>query len=103
MVVTTLITLISSRIRGFARTAIKRYEAEANFKIIYDTAEKQPTKLAGADVVVVLDTLEHIPEHVVIDFMTLRRHRGALCCLSSRHADRYGGRDCGVHVPRADA
>ena len=50
----------------FAKTAEERYRSCSNFKIIHDVAEKQLPQIADVDIVIALETFEHIPEHVVV-------------------------------------
>ena len=50
----------------FVKTAQERYQSQPNFKIIHDTAEKKLSTIPDADIVVALETLEHIPEHIVV-------------------------------------
>jgi len=50
----------------FVKTAEERYQSQSNFKIIHGSAEGQLNKIADVDIVVALETLEHIPEHVVV-------------------------------------
>jgi SAM-dependent methyltransferase len=50
----------------FIDVAKKRYQNQSNFKIIHDAAENQLDKIDDADIVVALETLEHILEHIVV-------------------------------------
>lgn len=50
----------------FVKIAEERYQSQSNFEIIHDTAEKQLNKIADVDIVVALETFEHIPEHIVV-------------------------------------
>ncbi len=50
----------------FVKAAEERYQSQPNFKIIHDAAEKQLNKIADVDIVVALETFEHIPEHIVV-------------------------------------
>jgi SAM-dependent methyltransferase len=49
-----------------AKIAKERYQTNSNFKIIHDAAENQIREVINADIIVALETLEHIPEHVVV-------------------------------------
>lgn len=51
---------------NFVKTAGERYQTQPNFRIIQDKAENQLNKMADVDIVVALETLEHIPEHIVV-------------------------------------
>lgn len=51
---------------GFVQAAQERYQSQPNFRIIHDVAEKQFHIIADADIVVALETLEHISEHIVV-------------------------------------
>lgn len=51
---------------GSVQAAQERYQGQPNFRIISDAAEKQLSIIADADIVVALETLEHIPEHIVV-------------------------------------
>lgn len=46
--------------------ARERFQSHSNFEIIQDSAEKQLDQLSDIDIVVALETLEHIPEHIVV-------------------------------------
>jgi len=50
----------------FVKAAEERYQIQPNFKIIHDAAEKQLNKITDVDIVVALETFEHIPEHIVV-------------------------------------
>jgi len=50
----------------FVKAANERNQNQPNFKIIHDAAEKQLNKIADVDIVVALESLEHIPEHIVV-------------------------------------
>lgn len=54
--------------RQSKRVAIarERYQAHANFEIVCDNAERQLAQIADADIVVALETLEHIPGPIVV-------------------------------------
>lgn len=48
------------------RVANERYDSLANFSAIEDSADVRLKGIADADIVVALETLEHIPEHIVV-------------------------------------
>lgn len=50
----------------FVNVAKERYQNHSNFKIIQSTAEKELNKINDVDIVVALETFEHIPEHFVV-------------------------------------
>jgi len=50
----------------FVKVAEERYKEYSNFKIIQGAAENYISKIKKVDIVVALETLEHIPEHTVI-------------------------------------
>lgn len=50
----------------FAEIARERHGAKSNFRIINDSVANHYVELSGADVILALETLEHIPEHVVV-------------------------------------
>lgn len=50
----------------FVEVANERYQEEPNFKVIHGAAEKQLNRTMDADIVVALETFEHIPEHTVV-------------------------------------
>jgi len=50
----------------FIKIAEERYKNHPNFKIIYDSIENQLDNIAKVDIVVALETLEHIQEHIVV-------------------------------------
>jgi hypothetical protein len=52
--------------KDFSEIAINRYGVFNNFRVINDTIENHYTELANSDVILALETLEHIPEHVVV-------------------------------------
>ncbi len=52
--------------KDFSDVAGERYGAFKNFKIINDTIENHYSLLANSDVILSLETLEHIPEHIVV-------------------------------------
>lgn len=56
------IDLTESRIK----VANERYNSHSNFKAIQGSADVQLKKIDDADIVVALETLEHIPEHIVV-------------------------------------
>ncbi len=51
---------------SFVDTARARYQAHSNFSIVHDVAENQLDKFEAVDVVLALETLEHVPEHTVV-------------------------------------
>jgi SAM-dependent methyltransferase len=52
--------------QGFAEIAKSRYGAQPNFRIINDNIENHYNELENVDFIMSLETLEHIPEHIVI-------------------------------------
>lgn len=52
--------------KTFVEVAEERYKNYSNFKIIHDVAEKQLSKITDVDIIVCLETFEHIPEHIVV-------------------------------------
>lgn len=50
----------------FAETAKSRYETHSNFRIINDSIENHYAELENVDFIMALETLEHIPEHIVV-------------------------------------
>ncbi len=46
--------------------AIERYQHRPNFTIIHDAVENKIDLINNADVIIALETLEHIPEHIVV-------------------------------------
>ncbi len=52
--------------RNFAEVAAQRYGAFENFKIINGLIQDHYSELENADVILALETLEHIPEHIVV-------------------------------------
>ncbi|MEW8004814.1 MAG: class I SAM-dependent methyltransferase [Candidatus Thiodiazotropha sp.] len=50
----------------YVHAAQERYQGKPNFRIINDTAEKQLHLITDADIVVALETFEHVPEHIVV-------------------------------------
>ncbi|MET0069631.1 MAG: class I SAM-dependent methyltransferase [Candidatus Thiodiazotropha sp.] len=50
----------------YVQAAQERYQGKSNFRIINDTAEKQLHLITDADIVVALETFEHVPEHIVV-------------------------------------
>lgn len=52
--------------QSFAETAQQRYGDKANFRVINDTIENHYAELESVDVIMSLETLEHIPEHIVV-------------------------------------
>ena len=50
----------------FVKAAEERYKSKSNFQIIHDNAEKQLNKINDVDIVVALETFEHIPENIVV-------------------------------------
>lgn len=52
--------------RTLVEVAHERYQNHSNFKIIHDAAEKQLNKITDVDIVIGLETFEHIPEHIVV-------------------------------------
>ncbi len=50
----------------YAATAAARYGERPNFKLIVDTIENHYAELQDADLVMSLETLEHIPEGIVV-------------------------------------
>jgi SAM-dependent methyltransferase len=50
----------------FAEMAKSRYGQERNFRIINDSIENHYSELKNTDFIISLETLEHIPEHVVV-------------------------------------
>jgi hypothetical protein len=51
---------------GFVEAARSRYAHNSNFRVIHDSAENALTQLSNADILVALETFEHIPEHKVV-------------------------------------
>ncbi len=49
-----------------ADAAESRYSGHANFRLVRGNAEDELARLGGADVIVCLETLEHIPERAVV-------------------------------------
>jgi len=52
--------------REFAAAAVQRYGGFQNFRMINDSIEHHYDELAGADAILALETIEHIPEHLVV-------------------------------------
>jgi hypothetical protein len=50
----------------FAETAKSRYGSKSNFRIINDSIENHYTELENVDFLMSLETLEHIPENIVV-------------------------------------
>lgn len=50
----------------FVETARSRYAHNPNFRVIHDSAENALAHLTNIDILVALETFEHIPEHVVV-------------------------------------
>ena len=50
----------------FVEVAKARHQNNSNFKIIEGTAEKELSKITDVDIVLALETFEHIPEHLVV-------------------------------------
>ncbi len=50
----------------FVEAARARYAQHANFRVIHGSAADTARQFEHADVVVALETLEHIPEHIVV-------------------------------------
>lgn len=50
----------------FVAAAIDRYGHNPNFRIVHQSVADATEQMAGADVLVALETLEHIPERVVV-------------------------------------
>jgi SAM-dependent methyltransferase len=51
---------------GYVNTARSRYAHNTNFRVIHESAANCAAHLHDADVVVALETCEHIPEHEVV-------------------------------------
>ncbi|MDK9725208.1 MAG: class I SAM-dependent methyltransferase [Sterolibacteriaceae bacterium MAG5] len=51
---------------GFVETARSRYAHNLNFRVIHDSAANALQNLKHVDIVVALETFEHIPEHDVV-------------------------------------
>jgi Methyltransferase domain len=51
---------------GSVNTARSRYAHHKNFRVLHNSAELALTHLQNSDIVVALETLEHIPEHTVV-------------------------------------
>jgi len=51
---------------GPVNIARPRYAHRKNFKAIHNSAELELVELQNADIVVALEALEHIPEHIVV-------------------------------------
>jgi len=51
---------------NFVEVARLRYGHRPNFSVFHDSATKALTQIESADVIVALETLEHIPEHDVV-------------------------------------
>lgn len=51
---------------GFAAVAHQRYRARPNVRIVHGSIADHLAELDGADVVLALETFEHIPEHLVV-------------------------------------
>lgn len=54
------------RRNDFCNLAIQRYGKNDNFQIVCDSIENQFSKLEDADIVIGLETFEHIPENIVV-------------------------------------
>jgi SAM-dependent methyltransferase len=52
--------------QGFSDTANNRYKSFENFKIINDSVENHFSEFDDSDIILALETLEHIPEHIVV-------------------------------------
>jgi len=50
----------------FAEEAKSRYKKHSNFRLINDSIENHFEELQNVDFIVALETLEHIPEHIVV-------------------------------------
>jgi len=50
----------------FVETARLRYGQYPNFRVIHDSAENALAQLTNTDIVIALETFEHIPEHSVV-------------------------------------
>ena len=51
---------------GYVEAARSRYAHHANFRVIHDSVANCSTQLTDADIVVALETCEHIPEEEVV-------------------------------------
>lgn len=68
----------------FIATAEQRYRSFENFRVVLGGAEQQIDLMRGADLVVALETLEHIPEHVVVrilEAVSAARPRSFVCSV----------------------
>ena len=52
--------------RSFSEEAKSRYKNHSNFRIINDSIENHFAELQNVDFILALETLEHIPEHIVV-------------------------------------
>ncbi|MCX5804022.1 MAG: class I SAM-dependent methyltransferase [Proteobacteria bacterium] len=50
----------------FVETAKSRYAHNSNFRVIHDSAANALSHMKNADILVALETFEHIPEHEVV-------------------------------------
>ncbi|NBU67868.1 MAG: class I SAM-dependent methyltransferase [Betaproteobacteria bacterium] len=50
----------------FAEVAKSRYGSKSNFRIVNDSIENHYTEFENVDFIMSLETLEHIPEHIVV-------------------------------------
>jgi SAM-dependent methyltransferase len=65
-------------------TARSRYAHKSNFRMIHDSAADALPRLQRADIIVALETLEHIPEHDVvriIEAVAAKRPRLFVCSV----------------------
>ncbi|MCK7493445.1 MAG: class I SAM-dependent methyltransferase [Comamonadaceae bacterium] len=58
---------------AFVQTVRARYAHNPNFRVIQESAENALANLKNADIVVALETFEHIPEHGSANHRSHRR------------------------------
>jgi hypothetical protein len=70
--------------KDFSEVAKQRYSTCENFKIINDTIERHYSEFAHADVILALETLEHIPENIVvriIENISMAKPKAFMCTV----------------------
>ncbi len=70
--------------KEYADTAQARYGECSNFRVINDTIENHYGELSNTDVVIALETLEHIPEHIVVrvvEQISLAKPKAFICSV----------------------